>query len=115
MKDLEYKLHLAQKNAEKQSKNPVDCQSISLENQAGALKIVKNLEEEILVLQKRLQDSDKIAGKLQKVIKEKDETIIIMSKKNLEYRDKVSEAIEVVHAALNEKDAALFREKEAKG
>lgn len=79
------------------------------------MKIVKNLEDEILVLQKRLQESEKAVAKLQKGLKEKDESISSITKKNLEYRDKVSEAIEVVHAALNEKDAALFREKEAKG
>lgn len=87
----------------------------SLEAQAGAFKIVKNLEEEVLNLQKRLQESEKIRLKLEKNIKEKGEVIQGINQNNAECREKVKEAVLVVTAALNEKDAALLREKEARG
>ncbi|XP_018565268.1 uncharacterized protein PFB0765w-like [Anoplophora glabripennis] len=86
----------------------------SLETQAGAFKIVKNLEEEVLNLQKRLQESEKIRLKLEKNIKEKEELVDSVNQNNVECREKVREAVLVVTAALNEKDAALLREKEAK-
>lgn len=95
--------------------NTKNCQKLTLESQAGALKIVRNLEDEVLALQKRLQESEKSAMKLQRIIKEKNDALEKVTRKNHEYREKVGEAVEVVHAALNEKDAALFREKEAKG
>lgn len=92
-----------------------NCINLTLENQAGALKIVKNLESEILSLQKRMQESEKSLNKLNRNIKEKDEVILKITRMNHEYREKVSEAVQVVQAALNEKDAALFKEREAKG
>lgn len=124
LKDLEHKLHAAEKKlldsskdvSKIDSKNPTkSCINLTLENQAGALKIVKNLEAEVLVLQKRLQESEKSLAKCQRMVKEKDEALANITKKNNEYREKVGEALQVVQAALNEKDAALFREKEAKG
>nr|XP_023016021.1 hyaluronan-mediated motility receptor-like [Leptinotarsa decemlineata] len=84
----------------------------SLENQASALKIVKNLEDEVLILQSRLQDFEKEKTKLQKTLKNGEDMLQKLTKKNVEYRDKVAEAVQVVEAALHEKDAALFRETE---
>lgn len=123
MKDLEHKLYLAEKKVESSKdvarndvKNPTkNCINLTLENQAGALRIVKNLEDEVLVLQKRLQDSEKTVARFRKTVLEKDEVLANIIKTNHEHRDKVGEAVQIVQAALNEKDAALFREKEAKG
>lgn len=123
LRDLQRELQTAEKKLEKSAAEVhlndkpfvKDQLNLTFENQTGALKIVKNLEEEILILQKRIQEYEKSVGKLQKNIKEKDDSLISITKTNHEYRQKITEAVEIVQAALNEKDAALFREKEAKG
>ncbi|KAJ8927181.1 hypothetical protein NQ314_020457 [Rhamnusium bicolor] len=115
LKSTEKKLEEVIKNSSKEL--GVKCVEIdkSLENQAGAFKIVKNLEEEILNLQKKTTRLEKTRLKLERNVKEKEEFLQNIKQKNVEYRDKVKEAIQLVSAALNEKDAALFREKEANG
>lgn len=121
---MENKLRVAENKIEKPSeeivrksiKNPtIKCINSTLENHAGALKIVNNLENEVLILQKRLQESERTVAKLQRIIKDKDDFITNITRTNQEYREKVKEAVQVVQAALNEKDAALYKEREAKG
>ncbi|XP_060530717.1 sodium channel and clathrin linker 1-like [Cylas formicarius] len=84
----------------------------SLENQAGAFKIVKNLESEILKLQNRLKESTQENVQLEKIILNKENVIQGLKRKSSECWAKVTEAVNIVEAALNEKDAALFRERE---
>ncbi|KAJ8952045.1 hypothetical protein NQ318_010955, partial [Aromia moschata] len=118
---LETSLNLTQKKLEDVIKNTSnelvvknDEVDKSLQAQAGAFKIVKNLESEILNLQKRLQDTEKMKVKLEKMVKDKEDVVDNLKRENSECRAKVREAVEIVAAALNEKDAALFREKAAK-
>ncbi|CAG9762964.1 unnamed protein product [Ceutorhynchus assimilis] len=86
----------------------------SLENQASALKIVKNLETEVLRLQKRLQEAVEDKNLSQQMLEKKDEVIQSLKSANSNYLRQVREAVCVVEAALNEKDAALFREQQIK-
>ncbi|KYB27921.1 hypothetical protein TcasGA2_TC008020, partial [Tribolium castaneum] len=86
----------------------------SLQSQDNTFKIIKNLEDEILNLQQRLNDSNGNKEKLEKDVRLKNEEIDALKLKVKECKAKVSEALQVVEAALNEKDAALLREAEAK-
>ncbi|CAH1956910.1 unnamed protein product [Acanthoscelides obtectus] len=85
-----------------------------LETESGAMQIVKNLEEEVLALQNRLQQLERSKVKLEKLLKEKDQFINNVLDKNRECQEKVCEAVQIVEAALIEKDAALYREKETR-
>ncbi|KAJ8984432.1 hypothetical protein NQ317_012495 [Molorchus minor] len=118
---LESKLNVIQKKLEdtiKTSSKELSAKNEEVDKssqaQADALKIVKNLEEEILNLQKRLHDSEKLRMKLEKNVKDKEDLIGRFKRENSECRGKVQEAVELVAAALNEKDAALMRENEIK-
>ncbi|XP_044254488.1 paramyosin-like [Tribolium madens] len=86
----------------------------SLQSQDNTFKIIKNLEDEILNLQHRLNDSNGNKEKLEKDVRLRNEEIETLKLKVKECKAKVSEALQVVEAALNEKDAALLREAEAK-
>ncbi|CAH0559965.1 unnamed protein product [Brassicogethes aeneus] len=82
--------------------------------QENSFKIIKNLEEEILNLQQRLQECLNVNKNQEKKLKEQDRQIILATKKNEEYIVKIMESIQIVEAALVEKDGALYREKEYK-
>ncbi|XP_050299162.1 sodium channel and clathrin linker 1-like isoform X2 [Anthonomus grandis grandis] len=86
----------------------------SLENQASALKIVKNLEAEVLQLQKKLLESANEKHKLEKLLRNKEDLIQNLKSANYDCLTRVTEAVGLVEAALQEKDAALFRERAMK-
>ncbi|KAL3267128.1 hypothetical protein HHI36_011268 [Cryptolaemus montrouzieri] len=85
-----------------------------LMNQDSSTKIIQNLEEEILALQHRLKQSDKIKNELTRTINKQNKKIQNLEDKNKEYVVKVNEAVQIVEAACMEKDFALMREREAK-
>ncbi|RZC36122.1 sodium channel and clathrin linker 1-like, partial [Asbolus verrucosus] len=85
-----------------------------IQSQDNNFKIIKNLEEEVLQLQRRLNTVNKDKNSLEKNIKDKSTEIESLKLKVNECRTKVEEALQVVEAALNEKDAALLRETETR-
>ncbi|ENN76666.1 hypothetical protein YQE_06845, partial [Dendroctonus ponderosae] len=115
--ELQTKLAETEKKLEEtmqQTKNKIRVKHCemdqSLDNQASALKIIKNLEAEVLSVQKRLQEAAGEKLKLERHLANKEEVIQGLKTANQECLNRVSEAIGIVEAALNEKDAALFRE-----
>lgn len=85
-----------------------------LKKEDSSTKIIKNLEEEILALQKRLNQSNKAKDELNKTISKQNKRIKSLEDKNKEYVTKVNEAVQVVEAACLEKDFAIIRELESK-
>ncbi|KAG5898615.1 hypothetical protein JTB14_020991 [Gonioctena quinquepunctata] len=64
----------------------------SLENQSNALKIVKNLEDEVLALQNRLQELEKSRAKLQRSLKQNEDEIKKLPRKILSIEKRENEA-----------------------
>ncbi|XP_066150235.1 sodium channel and clathrin linker 1-like isoform X2 [Euwallacea fornicatus] len=121
IEEAEMELLSTQKKLEettKQAKTQIERKhgevDLSLENQASALKIVKNLEVEVLRLQRRLHECVEERSQLQLLLENKDDVISGLKKANTDCLNRVTEAVGVVDAALNEKDAALFRERKVK-
>ncbi|XP_066247069.1 sodium channel and clathrin linker 1-like [Euwallacea similis] len=112
--DTQKKLEETMKQAKTQIERKHSEVDLSLENQASALKIVKNLEVEVLKLQKRLQECVEERSQLQQLLDNKDDVILGLKRANADCLNRVTEAVGVVDAALNEKDAALFRERKVK-
>lgn len=82
IEELQFKLQNAQKKLDealKQNQHTIENKRTdidqSLENQASALKIVRNLESEVLHLQKRLQEYSEEKRHLEKVLLNKDDVI----------------------------------------
>ncbi|KAL1490009.1 hypothetical protein ABEB36_013924 [Hypothenemus hampei] len=114
---LEEKLNSSETKLE-EAKNKIESKHYevdqSLETQIEALKIVKNLEGEILTLQHRLKITGDEKIQLERVIGEKEHEMQNLKQLNQNYLNRVSEALNCVEAALNEKDAAIYREQETK-
>nr|CAH7767584.1 unnamed protein product [Callosobruchus chinensis] len=116
---LEVNLQLVQKQLEdEQQRSRTEAQekkrAANLDTESEALQIIKNLEEEILTLQSRLLQIEKSKVQIEKSLKNKDQYIQRILVKNKESEEKVREAVQIVEAALLEKDAALYREKETR-
>ena len=85
------------------------------EIQQNTLKTVQVLEEENRRLQSEHVTDCKKKSNLIKCLQQKDITIKELQMRDVECRSKVSEAIQIIEAALLEKDAALLRENQIKG
>nr|CAI5847178.1 unnamed protein product [Callosobruchus analis] len=117
--ELELSLQTVQKQLEhEQQRSKMQAQekkrTADLETESEAIQIIKNLEEEILTLQNRLLQIEKSKVQIEKSLKNRDQYIQRILVKNKESEEKVREAVQVVEAALLEKDAALYREKETR-
>lgn len=115
IRNMEEKLEGVQKLYKEQTEIKSKEVDEALKTQNNALKIVKNLEDEILVLQKRLQDLECMNNDLHAIAKESNSLIQKLTKENCECKYRVDEALVLVEAALNEKDAALFRQRQLQG
>ncbi|XP_076250913.1 uncharacterized protein LOC143190493 [Rhynchophorus ferrugineus] len=121
LRQMEQTLHCTKEKLHESLKNTLEEQDTRgikfekcLENQSTAFKIIKNLETEILKLQSRLEYTVEQKTYLERSLKYKDDILQGMKHKNAEYWAKITEAVSVVDAALNEKDAALLRQHEIK-
>ncbi|VEN38104.1 unnamed protein product [Callosobruchus maculatus] len=119
IEELETRLQIVQKQLEdEQQRTRTEAhdkkRAANIETESEAMQIIKNLEEEILTLQNRLLQMEKSKVQVEKSLKSKDQYIQKILMKNKESEDKVREAVQIVEAALLEKDAALFREKETR-
>lgn len=87
----------------------------ALEEQACTRKLVKKLENVIEDVKEKQKEIVDVKDNLLKTLNEKNELINQLNFKETESKRKVNEALQLVEAALVEKDAALQRETQTKG
>ncbi|KAB0799617.1 hypothetical protein PPYR_07497 [Photinus pyralis] len=75
---------------------------------------MNRLENEVKKLESKIRDSTRIRDKLQVSLEMKDNVIQEMKAKERTAKEKVTEAVQIVETALFEKDAAVFRESQAR-
>lgn len=101
------------------SRATINAKSVDLEealkDQKGLFGNVHKLENELRKLQAQQSEINNLKDMLQQKLQEKDDTIERYEKYMVDSKVRIMEAVSIVEAALNEKDGALFREKEAKG
>ncbi|KAI4463963.1 hypothetical protein MML48_4g00006719 [Holotrichia oblita] len=104
--------------SQKSTKSIIDLKTNELkqlnESHQETSKAVQNLQDKIEGLQQENQNLQAERDKLRSSLQEKNKLVSSLRGKEKESQLKVSEAIQVVEAALFEKDAALYREKQAK-
>lgn len=122
MKELEIELmqvKVSLLESQKSTKSIIDLKTNELkqltESHQETTKAVQNLQDKIERLLQENQNLQAEKDKLTSTLQEKNKLISSLRAKEKESQLKVSEAIQVVDAALFEKDAALYREKQAKG
>ncbi|KRT82709.1 hypothetical protein AMK59_3856, partial [Oryctes borbonicus] len=104
--------------SQKSTKSIIDLKTNELkqlnESHQETSQAVQKLQSKIEQLQQEKHNLQAENDKLTSALKEKNKIISMFRIKEKESQMKVNEAIHIVEAALVEKDAALFREKEAK-
>ncbi|GJQ77354.1 hypothetical protein Trydic_g20764 [Trypoxylus dichotomus] len=104
--------------SQKSTKSIIDLKINELkqlnESHQETSKAVQNLQSKVEQLQLENQNLQTDNSRLTSALKEKGKVISTLKIKEKESQMKVNEAIQIVEAALVEKDAALFREKQAK-
>lgn len=105
--------------SQKSTKSIIDLKTNELkqlsETHQETSKVVQNLQNNIQQLQEERQKLQQEKSHLENILKEKKKAIGVLRSKEMESQMKVAEAIQIVDAALLEKDAALLREQQAKG
>lgn len=105
--------------SQKSTKSIIDLKTNELkqlyETHQETTKVVQNLEHNVQQLQQENQNLQSERSKLTSILKEKNKAISTLKSKEKESQMRVGEAIQIVDAALLEKDAALLRETQAKG
>lgn len=86
----------------------------SIQNHKDTLSKVEHLEKEVTKLQDKIKEIVKMRNELEKKLIIKNNLIEDLKIKDLQAKSKVTEAIQIVEVACYEKNAALFRENEAK-
>lgn len=106
IKKLYHQLKLAQKsldNKQTEIAAIIDSKKTEIEN-------VKKLETKLDGLKTKIAQLEDVNDELRNSFHEKERQIQNVMIQNSDYREKVTEALQVVQAALNEKDGALLRE-----
>ncbi|XP_028136514.1 sodium channel and clathrin linker 1-like [Diabrotica virgifera virgifera] len=103
---LDVQLKAVQKRLE--SKN-LEVKTL-LQNATDVSESLKASDSKITDLNKKISDLEDACEHCNRKSKEKDKLVQKIMEQNSEYKEKIIEAIEVVQAALNEKDASLLRE-----